>query len=87
VLIRLWVSEESVLERGEWLMERLADTFLAETVPMKARMIHHVDGRLDSQLYDPIRGQVGDDLDLTILSRNCTRLIRNRPLLMSSRWC
>jgi hypothetical protein len=87
VLIRLWVSEESVLERGEWLMERLADTFLAETVPMKARMIHHVDGRLDSQLYDPIRGQVGDDLDMTILLPNCPRLIRKRSVLLSSRGC
>ncbi len=25
---------------------------------MKGRMIHHVDGRQESQLYDPIQGQV-----------------------------
>jgi hypothetical protein len=26
---------------------------------MKGRMIHHVDGRQESQIYDPIGGQVG----------------------------
>jgi hypothetical protein len=27
---------------------------------MKGRMIHHVDGKQESQIYDPIGGQVGD---------------------------
>lgn len=26
---------------------------------MKGRMIHHTDGRQESQIYDPINGQVG----------------------------
>jgi kynurenine 3-monooxygenase len=29
---------------------------------MKGRMIHHVDGKQESQIYDPIGGQVGDPL-------------------------
>lgn len=27
---------------------------------MKGRMIHHEDGKQESQIYDPKRGQVGD---------------------------
>ena len=30
---------------------------MAESIPMKGRMIHHLDGREESQLYDPKHGQ------------------------------
>lgn len=36
----------------------IAENFLEEAIPMKGRMIHHTDGRQESQLYDPIGGQV-----------------------------
>jgi kynurenine 3-monooxygenase len=29
---------------------------------MKGRMIHHVDGKQESQIYDPIGGQVSERL-------------------------
>jgi len=29
---------------------------------MKGRMIHHVDGKQESQIYDPIGGQVSNPL-------------------------
>jgi kynurenine 3-monooxygenase len=35
-----------------------AEQFLEEAIPMKGRMIHHVDGKQDSQIYDPIHLQV-----------------------------
>jgi hypothetical protein len=37
----------------------VAESFLSEAIPMKGRMIHHVDGKQESQIYDPIGGQVG----------------------------
>lgn len=36
----------------------IAENFLEEAIPMKGRMIHHTDGKQESQLYDPIGGQV-----------------------------
>jgi len=36
---------------------QMATTFLASAIPMKGRMLHHDNGRLESQLYDP-HGQV-----------------------------
>jgi kynurenine 3-monooxygenase len=36
----------------------VAESFLSEAIPMKGRMIHHTDGKQESQIYDPIGGQV-----------------------------
>jgi hypothetical protein len=40
----------------------LAESFLSEAIPMKGRMIHHVDGKQESQIYDPVGGQVSERL-------------------------
>jgi len=41
------------------MLIEVAESFLSEAIPMKGRMIHHVDGKQESQIYDPIGGQVG----------------------------
>ena len=40
----------------------VAESFLSEAIPLKGRMIHHVDGKQESQIYDPIGGQVSERL-------------------------
>ena len=42
------------------MLIEVAESFLSEAIPMKGRMIHHVDGKQESQIYDPIGGQVRD---------------------------
>jgi hypothetical protein len=44
------------------LPDSVAESFLSEAIPMKGRMIHHVDGKQESQIYDPIGGQVSERL-------------------------
>ena len=39
------------------LLTEVAESFLSEAIPMKGRMIHHVDGKQESQIYDSIGGQ------------------------------
>lgn len=43
---------------------------------MKSRMIHHLDGRLDSQAYDPFEGQSGYSLSRPTLNQ---RLLEALP--------
>lgn len=44
--------------RDQKSLTAIAESFLSEAIPMKGRMIHHVDGKQESQIYDPIGGQV-----------------------------
>ncbi|KAK8865840.1 kynurenine 3-monooxygenase [Kwoniella newhampshirensis] len=54
----------------------LAEQFQAEAIPMKGRMIHHVDGKQESQLYDPIHGQCINSISRPILNQ---RLVESLP--------
>ncbi|KAK7467008.1 kynurenine 3-monooxygenase, mitochondrial precursor [Stygiomarasmius scandens] len=46
-----------------------AQRFMESVIPMRGRMIHHVDGRLDSQLYDR-DGQCINSIDRTVLNED-----------------
>ncbi|WVN85862.1 kynurenine 3-monooxygenase [Cryptococcus depauperatus CBS 7841] len=52
------------------------DDFLQEAVPMKGRMIHHTDGKQESQIYDPIRGQCINSISRSILNQ---KLVQSLP--------
>ncbi|ODO07320.1 kynurenine 3-monooxygenase [Cryptococcus wingfieldii CBS 7118] len=54
----------------------LATDFLEEAIPMKGRMIHHTDGKEESQLYDPIHGQCINSISRPILNQ---RLVQALP--------
>ncbi|KAJ9110781.1 kynurenine 3-monooxygenase, mitochondrial precursor [Naganishia adeliensis] len=54
----------------------LADGLLGQAIPMKGRMIHHNDGRQESQLYDPAGGQCINSLPRPLLN---LRLIQALP--------
>jgi len=54
----------------------LAEQFLQEAIPMKGRMIHHVDGKQDSQIYDPIHLQCINSISRPILNQ---RLLESLP--------
>ncbi|WVQ71023.1 kynurenine 3-monooxygenase [Cryptococcus sp. DSM 104548] len=54
----------------------LATNFLEEAIPMRGRMIHHTDGKEESQLYDPIHGQCINSISRPILNQ---RLVQALP--------
>ncbi|OWZ49291.1 kynurenine 3-monooxygenase [Cryptococcus neoformans A2-102-5] len=54
----------------------IAENFLEEAIPMKGRMIHHTDGKQESQLYDPIGGQSINSISRPILNQ---RLVQSLP--------
>lgn len=54
----------------------LAELLLAESIPMPSRLIHHLDGRLDAQLYDPLRGQCSNSISRSVLNQ---RLVEALP--------
>ncbi|WVR05750.1 kynurenine 3-monooxygenase [Kwoniella sp. DSM 27419] len=54
----------------------LAEQFQNEAIPMKGRMIHHVDGKQESQLYDPINGQCINSIGRPLLNQ---RLVESLP--------
>jgi 2-polyprenyl-6-methoxyphenol hydroxylase-like FAD-dependent oxidoreductase len=47
----------------------LAETLLAESIPMPSRMIHHLDGRMEPQLYDPLRGNCSNSISRSVLNQ------------------
>jgi kynurenine 3-monooxygenase len=47
-----------------------------EAIPMYGRMIHHLDGHLESQSYDPIGGQAGWSISRPVLNQ---RLVEALP--------
>jgi kynurenine 3-monooxygenase len=53
-----------------------AEMMLCEAIPMKGRMIHHLDSHLESQLYDPIGGQAGYSISRPVLNQ---RLVEALP--------
>lgn len=61
----------------------LADQFLAEAVPMRARMIHHVDGRQEAQVYDPAQGQCINSISRPLLNQ---RLVERLPAGVRTRF-
>ncbi|WWC86089.1 kynurenine 3-monooxygenase [Kwoniella dendrophila CBS 6074] len=54
----------------------LAEQFQNEAIPMKGRMIHHVDGKQESQIYDPINGQCINSIGRPLLNQ---RLVESLP--------
>jgi len=54
----------------------LADLLLSESIPMPSRMIHHLDGRMEAQLYDPLRGNCSNSISRSVLNQ---RLIEALP--------
>ncbi|KAK6905528.1 kynurenine 3-monooxygenase [Kwoniella mangroviensis CBS 8507] len=54
----------------------LAEQFQNEAIPMKGRMIHHVDGKQESQIYDPINGQCINSIGRPLLNQ---RLLESLP--------
>ncbi|ORY32327.1 kynurenine 3-monooxygenase [Naematelia encephala] len=54
----------------------LAEEFLGDAIPMKGRMIHHVDGKQESQIYDPIHSQCINSISRPILNQ---RLLEALP--------
>ncbi|KAJ9110477.1 hypothetical protein QFC19_001603 [Naganishia cerealis] len=54
----------------------LAEELLSQAIPMKGRMIHHNDGRQESQLYDPSTHQCINSLPRPLLN---LRLIQALP--------
>ncbi|WVQ97129.1 kynurenine 3-monooxygenase [Kwoniella sp. CBS 9459] len=54
----------------------LAEQFQNEAIPMKGRMIHHTDGKQESQLYDPINGQCINSIGRPLLNQ---RLVESLP--------
>ncbi|KAK4687295.1 kynurenine 3-monooxygenase, partial [Tremellales sp. Uapishka_1] len=46
----------------------LAEDFLQEAIPMKGRMIHHVNGAQESQLYDPRNSQCINSISRPLLN-------------------
>nr|XP_019014790.1 kynurenine 3-monooxygenase [Kwoniella pini CBS 10737]OCF53571.1 kynurenine 3-monooxygenase [Kwoniella pini CBS 10737] len=54
----------------------LAEQFQNEAIPMKGRMIHHVNGKQESQIYDPINGQCINSIGRPLLNQ---RLVESLP--------
>ncbi|KAL7419911.1 kynurenine 3-monooxygenase, mitochondrial precursor [Cryptotrichosporon argae] len=54
-----------------------------EAIPMKARMIHALDGSQDSQLYDPRGGQTGFSISRSLLNQ---RLLEALPPAIRTRF-
>lgn len=46
-----------------------ADALLAESISMPSRLIHHVDGRTEAQLYDPLRGNCSNSIHRGLLNQ------------------
>ncbi|KAK2466991.1 hypothetical protein APHAL10511_001249 [Amanita phalloides] len=55
-----------------------AQTFLRDAIPMRGRMIHTLDGRLDSQLYDAHR-QCINSIDRALLNEELLEAVSNLP--------
>ncbi|WWD09231.1 kynurenine 3-monooxygenase [Kwoniella europaea PYCC6329] len=61
----------------------LAEQFQKEAIPMKGRMIHHVDGKQESQIYDPINGQCINSIGRPLLNQ---RLVESLPAQIKIRF-
>ncbi|BEJ16773.1 hypothetical protein CspHIS471_0601740 [Cutaneotrichosporon sp. HIS471] len=46
-----------------------ADALLRESIPMPSRLIHHLDGRCEAQLYDPLRGSCSNSIHRGLLNQ------------------
>ncbi|KAK1232008.1 kynurenine 3-monooxygenase, mitochondrial precursor [Marasmius sp. AFHP31] len=55
---------------------KAAEHFMQTVIPMKGRMIHHLDGRLDSQLYDR-DGQCINSIDRALLNEGLLGEVSN----------
>ncbi|KAG7092342.1 hypothetical protein E1B28_008703 [Marasmius oreades] len=55
-----------------------AERFMQTVIPMKGRMIHHLDGRLDSQLYDR-DGQCINSIDRALLNEGLLDEVSRSP--------
>jgi kynurenine 3-monooxygenase len=55
---------------------KLAELLLSESIPMPSRMIHHLDGHMEAQLYDPLRGQCSNSISRSVLNQ---RLVESLP--------
>ncbi|TXT10730.1 hypothetical protein VHUM_02235 [Vanrija humicola] len=55
--------------------ESLAELLLAESIAMPSRMIHHVDGRTEAQLYDPLRGQCSNSISRSVLNQRLVEML------------
>lgn len=54
----------------------LSSLLLEESIPMPSRLIHHLDGRTEAQLYDPLRGQCSNSISRSVLNQ---RLVEALP--------
>lgn len=61
----------------------IADAILKHGIPMKGRMIHHPDGRQESQLYDPADGQCINSLPRPLLNQ---KLLQSLPTTIHLRF-
>ncbi|KAF9264797.1 FAD/NAD(P)-binding domain-containing protein [Marasmius fiardii PR-910] len=57
---------------------KAAERFMQTVIPMKGRMIHHLDGRLDSQLYDR-DGQCINSIDRALLNEGLLDEVSKTP--------
>jgi kynurenine 3-monooxygenase len=48
---------------------QFADALIAESIPMPSRLIHHLDGRTEAQLYDPLRGNCSNSIHRGLLNQ------------------
>lgn len=46
-----------------------ADALLGESIPMPSRLIHHLDGHTEAQLYDPLRGSCSNSIHRGLLNQ------------------
>lgn len=61
----------------------LADLLLSESIPMPSRLIHHLDGHREAQLYDPLRGQCSNSISRSVLNQ---RLVEALPKSIQCRF-
>lgn len=73
--INLNISSRGLAALGS-VEPALADLLLSESISMPSRMIHHLDGRMEAQLYDPLRGQCSNSISRSVLNQ---RLVEALP--------
>lgn len=60
-----------------------ADALMAESIPMPSRLIHHVDGRTEAQVYDPLRGNCSNSIHRGLLNQ---RMVEALPAEVTVRF-
>lgn len=76
--INLAISSRGITALQAVLGPAATDNFLQTVIPMRGRMIHHVDGKLDSQVYDR-HGQCINSIDRALLNESLLSEAINTP--------